>query len=174
MNSYILFHSRGKSEDSKYLSNFTAVENGLCIEESYMIEEMRGKCFPTIEHAFQATKLVISNASQNILEDLNEKDAKDAKSMGTKTFFKKKKLVLDVDRWNKMSTEVMKLLITYRYNQDSKFRNIVNRLKNENIALKHFERPRRFGGGEPYWGCYLNKNNEWIGTNMLGKLIEEI
>lgn len=62
----------------------------------------------------------------------------------------------------------MKLLITYRYNQDSKFRNIVNRLKNENIALKHFERPRCFGDGEPYWECYLKKNNEWIGTNMLG------
>ena len=40
MNSYILFHSRGKSEDSKYLSNFTAVENGLCIEESYIVRNV--------------------------------------------------------------------------------------------------------------------------------------
>ena len=66
-NDILYFHSKSKSAEGKHLSNFALVDGGLTFanfEGKWDSEEkMKGKVFPSIEHAFQGVKFAMSGGS---------------------------------------------------------------------------------------------------------------
>jgi hypothetical protein len=60
----------------------------------------------------------------------------------------------------------MKDLVNLRYSNDKEFKQIIDNAKSKNIELLHFER----SGKSSYWGGCM-KNGEWVGENVLGKLL---
>lgn len=169
----LLFFSRSKDNDGKYLSNFAILCDGgeIVIDERYPIKMLIGKRFRSIENAFQASKLAISNAPMELINKLEKMEPEDSKKMGSKTMFKKHNLELDVLKWNKESYEIMRLLVLYRFENDSRFRTIIERSVKSGKRLKHFER----SGEKSYWGgFYEKKTNKWVGRNKLGEILESM
>ena len=62
-NDILYFHSKSKSAEGKHLSNFALVDGGLTFanfEGKWDSEEkLKGKVFPSIEHAFQGVKFAM-------------------------------------------------------------------------------------------------------------------
>lgn len=153
---YILFYSKAKDAEARYLSNF---------QPSSIV--FRGTTFPSVEHAFQAAKFLYSNKPElfNFVAQLDS--ALEAKRYGGKTNFTKLGAVLDQKRWNAESATIMEELITIRYNTDAKFKAILDKAQDSKLELYHYERP---GRSEPYWGGYF-KDNKFIGNNKLGQIM---
>lgn len=93
-------------------------------------------------------------------------DSKTAKKMGGKTMCKKNNVELDINWWNSVKFDKMKLCIKIRYESDKIFRHIIDCLKKKNIIIVHFSR------NDGFWGAKI-KDNKIIGKNILGKLIME-
>ena len=152
----LLFHSRAKDPRGKVLSNFYPC--------NFIYNE---RVFHSVEEAFQCMKFEYS--SRPDLYDQVFTDPKAAKSAGSKTGMKKLKCVLNVEKWNNNSVQIMKDIIAARYSYDQEFKNIVDQCKNENIELYHFERT----GEKSFWGgCF--KDGKFVGNNMLGKIIHSL
>lgn len=168
-----IFHSRSKCADGKYLSNFTIVDEGLQIEEQYFSANgmLVGKVFPSIEHAFQGYKLAVSNASVTLIDDLiKTTNMSVVKRMGGRKFFEENKLKLDTKKWIYTSMHLMRYLVRQRLHKDTKYRDIIKKLVDNNIKMYHFER----SGEKSLWGGYLSKSTgEWLGKNMLGQILED-
>jgi predicted NAD-dependent protein-ADP-ribosyltransferase YbiA (DUF1768 family) len=115
-------------------------------------------------------KFCFSNKS-DFIHKINWKDltSQDVKKMGSKTFFKKNNIVLDVDKWNKYRDIIMEILIEKRYKNDVLFAKILNRIKQLQLNLIHYSTR------DKYWGAYKPKNsNQIIGKNKLGKIFLKI
>jgi len=168
----LLFFSRSKLDDGKYLSNFSVISDGdIVIDERFPIQMLNGKRFHSVENAFQACKLAISNAPMDLINNIQEISPMDAKKMGSKTMFKKNKLVLDVNTWNSMSYNIMRMLIVYRFENDIKFREIIQNAVKNGMKLKHFDR----SGSKSYWGGFYEKETKnWVGKNKLGEIMESM
>ena len=150
---YLLFHSRAKDPDGKVLSNFYPC--------SFVYNDRH---FHSVEEAFQCMKFTFSSNPDLYNQVFN--DPKLAKSAGSKSGMKKFKCVLNISDWNQNSKRIMKEIMSARYDSDTLFRNILNRCKNENIMLYHFER----SGAKSFWGgCF--KDGTFVGNNALGKII---
>ncbi len=83
--------------------------------------------FPSIENAFQAAKyltLKTGNPDEHLIE-LQNCNAKMAKSMGTKKYFRQNGFRLDVDKWNDIHIHVMSNLVQQRYRGDPIFAEII-------------------------------------------------
>ena len=167
--SYIMFFSKSKNLDHRYLSNFQVIDKGIVIDENFPFRELHGERFHSIENAFQASKLCCANFDTESLDIIQTLSPSDARKFGSKSNFKKHKKELDITTWNKMSIQVMKKLLKLRYDNDEKFRKTINFAKNNHIKLKHFERT----GSKSFWGGFY-KDGEWKGTNMLGELMQEL
>lgn len=167
--SYIMFFSKSKNLDHRYLSNFQVIDKGIVIDENFPFHELHGKCFHSIENAFQASKLCCAKFNTESLDIIQTLSPSDARKFGSKSNFKKHKKELDITTWNKMSIQVMKKLLKLRYDNDEKFRKTIDFAKNNHIKLKHFERT----GSKSFWGGFY-KDGEWKGTNMLGELMQEL
>tara|TARA_Y100000389_G_scaffold80481_1_gene77134 strand:- start:6 stop:515 length:510 start_codon:yes stop_codon:yes gene_type:complete len=167
--SYILFYSKSKNLDHRYLSNFQVIDRGIVIDEKFPFHELHGKCFHSIENAFQASKLCCAKFDTESLDIIQTLSPLEAKKFGSKSNFKKHKKELDVISWNKMSIQVMKKLLKLRYDNDEKFKKTIEFAKNNQLKLKHFE----ITGSKSFWGGFY-KDCEWKGTNMLGELMQEL
>tara|TARA_B110000037_G_scaffold186981_1_gene217286 strand:- start:7261 stop:7770 length:510 start_codon:yes stop_codon:yes gene_type:complete len=167
--SYILFYSKSKNLDHRYLSNFQVIDRGIVIDEKFPFHELHGKCFHSIENAFQASKLCCAKFDIESLDIIQTLSPLEARNFGSKLNFKKHKKELDITVWNKMSVQVMKKLLKLRYDNDEKFKKTIEFAKNNQLKLKHFERT----GSKSFWGGFY-KDCEWKGTNMLGELMQEL
>ncbi len=166
----LLFFSRSKCTDAKYLSTFQICE--LHID---------GKTFLSMEHYFQSQKYP---ADKRYLFEKNSKfkTPSEAKWAGCKSGMKKNGVALDLVKWNSLSEEhpnefhrirVMKKAIWARFKQDKRFRDILCRPK---TYFVHYEKKRgKFNPKNiPSWGAYKSKGNGWCGLNVLGLLYLEI
>ena len=157
---YILVHSRGASDDAKYLSSFTPC-----------VVTWRNKTYPSVENAFQAAKLsYLQNESDNLealYKQFTSVSSAEAKKLGTATSFKKHGIILDKKIWNQNSINIMKELLITRYNNDSKFASLLEKYD----KFYHFER----SGNRSFWGGYFEKESgNFVGQNMYGKLLKNI
>ena len=170
--SYVMFFSKSKIEKYRYLSNFSEIDTGLILLPDFPIVKLRNLVFPTVEHAFQASKLCLSDCEPEHLEMiLKNKSPNDAKKFGNKTNFKKLKLVLNISEWNKQSVNIMQQILRSRYECDIKFKDLVNDIKEKNMKFLHFDR----SGNKSFWGGYFQKSNgNWVGTNKLGELMNKL
>ena len=121
-----LFYSKSKNLELRYLSNF---------EECEVSYEDRK--YGSVEKGFQSLKYIISGYEEigKKFELSNEYDSLNGceiKRMGGKGGFKKNGCELNFDKWNKVSLEIMKVLIKSR-----------NKLKNSMI-LKISQEFRQF------------------------------
>lgn len=169
----LVFFSKSKNPDARYLSNFTdtdglKIEN-VCFPTSNSVLE--NKVFPSIEHAFQGYKLAISNAPESIINSLiDSTDGKEVKRMGSKKFFKENGLVLDISSWTSKSMNLMRYLVRQRLHIDLKYREIIKNAIDNDIKLYHFER----SGRKSLWGGFFEKQTGvWVGGNRLGKMLME-
>jgi len=154
----IIFHSKSKDKRGKILSNLSKIENGI---------KIYGHIFRSVENAFQAIKFLFSSEPMNF-KYLSNIQPKEAQRMGTKKYYKKNKIVLNIDKWNQISHQVMEHLIDLRYAKDEIFSNVVQDCNDNGIELFQFER----SGEKSYWGGYFSKiDGEFYGKNKLGKLI---
>tara|TARA_B110000027_G_scaffold39016_1_gene43120 strand:+ start:6945 stop:7403 length:459 start_codon:yes stop_codon:yes gene_type:complete len=151
------------------LSNFQVIDRGIVIDEKFPFHELHGKCFHSIENAFQASKLCCAKFDIESLDIIQTLSPLEARNFGSKLNFKKHKKELDITVWNKMSVQVMKKLLKLRYDNDEKFKKTIEFAKNNQLKLKHFERT----GSKSFWGGFY-KDCEWKGTNMLGELMQEL
>ena len=150
------FFSGSKDDESKYLSNFTSHD--------------RGAKYPSIESQFQAMKFCYSDNPQHRLTiDWANASPKDCRSFGSKTYFRKHHIQLNVSKWEKDKVPIMWELLKIRYKKDPCFRNILKKSKKNNVRLMHYSLRDKF------WGAYRKKaTNELIGKNMLGKLMSQL
>ena len=160
-----LFYSKSKNLDLRYLSNF---------EKSKV--SYKGKSYPSVESGFQGLKYFISGCKEVASKfELGGKyenlDSSEIKKLGGKGGFKKNKCELDVDKWNKESVGIMRKLLESRYDNDIRFKTILDGL---NVKLFHFER----SGVKSFWGGNWEKNDiirnkeTFRGQNKLGELLD--
>lgn len=161
----LLFFSKSKDNDAKYLSNFQDLPN---LKISYS-----GYDFSSVEKAFQFAKYVSSNSNKESLEQIANTIEKlptgeKAKSFGSKSNMTKLGVSLNTQKWNKSRDDTMYDLIFQRMSKDKTFYDIISKYKG-NVC--HFER----GGEKAYWGGFFDKKTGiWKGQNKLGKIIKEV
>ena len=171
---FLLYHSRSKTDDGKYLSNFAKMEKEVYIEideEKYKRDVLKEKKFESIEQAFQGYKLAISGCSESVIDDLiNTEDGKEVKKKGGKGFFKKLKLELDISNWSRESDDFMRYLVRKRLMVDERYKEIIGEAINNGVKLYHFDRS---GGKSKHGGFFEKTTGKWVGGNMLSKFMEE-
>lgn len=169
-NEMVTFWSRSKDSDCRYLSNFETVPGGIPIPDDFLISQVRGRTFPSVENAFQACKYAFSELEtcKNVFSELEVCSSKEAKSAGSKTGMKKRNTVLDVHAWNTVSVKCMTDLLGVRYKTDSKFKAIIESTKSEGKLFYHIETR----GGYIWGGCM--KNGQWVGQNRLGQILNQL
>lgn len=166
---HILFFSKSKNLEHRYLSNFQIIDEGFIIDDTFFFKEMVGRKYHSIENAFQASKLCCAGFEMEYLDAMEKISPPEARRYGSKASFKKYKKELDVNEWNRISTPIMKHLLILRYNHDELFRKLIDDANRENVILCHFERT----GEKSYWGGYF-KDGQWKGKNKLGKLMQQL
>lgn len=160
----LIFHSRSKCEEGRYLSNFTAID--ITIDGFFDYDVLKGKVFPSIEHAFQGAKLAMSGADDQQIDELISCNASEAQRMGQKKYFDQQGLKLDVAKWSKCSIPLMRYLVKQRIQNDEKYKSII-----EKYHLYHFSR----AGKRSLWGGYFSKTSGlWEGQNLLGKIMKDL
>ena len=165
----ILFFSKSKNLDHRYLSNFQVIDKGFVIDETFAFKELIGRRFHSIENAFQAAKLCCADFDAEHIDVIMKASPVEARRYGSKVNFKKHNKILNVDVWNKISTTIMKHLLKLRYESDECFRTFIKEAKQKQITLYHFER----SGEKSYWGGFF-KDGQWKGKNTLGKMMLEL
>ncbi|MAT62918.1 MAG: hypothetical protein CL881_03875 [Dehalococcoidia bacterium] len=158
------FYSKSKYLDAKYLSNFQMHWTKLHID---------GKLYWSVEHYFQAQKVRDEDQVRFTTEGEYGNCPKMAKKQGSKGGMKKNGLKL-IPEWDSVCPDgtpyrvkVMKKGLKARYEQDSRFRRIID----GPYYFVHFENCR---GGRSFWGACKTKKRGWVGRNVLGLLMGEI
>ena len=119
----LLFHSRAKKEDGRYLSTMQVLPKPLVY---------KGNLFATMEHAYHSEKFNSKYASHPIpsrLLELSKRlqiegdivDPKEAKKYGGKMSFKKLEVTLDVAKFNPDRVAIMTQIALSRIRVDYKF-----------------------------------------------------
>lgn len=150
------FYSKSKETWKQYLSNFTSYDP-------------KGQ-YPSVEAQFQAMKFCYSDKPQHRLTiRWKQLTPAECRQHGTKSYFKKHGITLDVAKWERDKVKIMRELLILRYTRDKRFREILENVHKKKIRLVHFSNRDKF------WGAFRRKeNNELVGKNMLGKLMHEI
>ena len=160
------FWSKSPTEDQRHLSNFAFIKDGLTIPDDFPLEALRGKTFKAVENAFQACKWAMMKI--DVPKELYESGK--AKSLGGKKAFVSRGVALDLEQWNKVSTEYMEKLVKRRYEVDERFKKIIDDGKEKNQKFYHLETR-----GLKFWGCCKNKGTgEWKGENVLGQIYNRL
>lgn len=158
------FHSRAADENARYLSTMVSAPAPIVHE---------GERYASIEHAFHAAKLrskYVPDADPARLTELRQRLqtdgdivlAKDAKSFGGKTSFKRNKIVLDAAAWNADRTVIMKEIASARALVDQRFADILKDAVSTDKELRHYERGK---AADVFWGG---------DRNTLGRVYTEI
>ena len=166
-----MFFSKSKCCNSKYLSNFTVLTIPLRVSEDYPIELIRNKQFPSVEHAFQASKIAFSGGDESHVQRMETISPHECRRMGCKASFKKLGLQLDIVTWSKVSRELMQYLLIARTRVDTRFIHIISSNRRLGKQHMHFER----SGAKSVWGGSFDQSSGiWKGENFLGKCIDAI
>ena len=166
----LLFHSRSKTDDGRYLSTMQVSPKPLVY---------KGNLFSTMEHAYHWEKFDENYASHPIPSRLLEfrkrlqkegdiVDPKEAKKYGGKMSFKKLKVTLDAAKFNPDRVEIMTEIALARIRVDPKFAEILLKANTDGVILKHHERGKK---DMVFWGGTQNNlGNIYMKIgNMLSK-----
>ena len=164
----VLFYSKSKDKSLAYLSNFTLLSTPIAF---------RGLRFQSAEHAFQASKYIVSGRKDIAARFAVGGDIttpQDAKRAGGKAGFQRLEVKLDVDRWQEERVAMMTGIIVARFRCDPQFRRTLLDLHRRNVRLYHFS----WRGGR-FWGGLFPKGAEKVdaafkGRNMLGKIMMNV
>ena len=171
----LLFYSKSKAPIAKYISNSQLLSKGLEIPPTYPVRGMVGWAFPTIEHAFQATKIYLSGG-EDLARTLSSPsgdgmDALAVKRAGGRAAFKATNITLDFGQWNSISPSVMRSLVHARSAVDPEYARILAATVRLGISLRHFER----SGEKSIWGGHFRKGDGmWVGQNRLGSIMTSV
>jgi N-glycosidase YbiA len=110
--------------------------------------------YPTVEHAFQAMK-TSSIEEKRLIQ--NQDSPAGAKKAGRKVALR--------EDWEQVKFEIMAELIRLKFAD----RELEKRL----LATGSAELIEGNTWRDMTWGCVKNKNGEWKGRNMLGKILME-
>ena len=122
-----------------------------------------GKRWRTIEALFQSLRFT----DENIIEAIrNEKSPMGAK-MKAKSFMPS----YSISPLSHQDIENMKLCLKLKFIQHSDLRNKL--LKTGEHTIIEDIGSRR-GARHEFWGAYKNEKNEWVGNNLMGKLLMEL
>ena len=122
-----------------------------------------GKRWRTIEALFQSLRFT----DENIIEAIrNEKSP-----MGAKMKAKSFKSSYSISPLSQQDIENMKLCLQLKFSQHSDLRNKL--LKTGEHTIIEDIGSRRVARHE-FWGAYKNEKNEWVGNNLMGKLLMEL
>lgn len=157
---HLVFHSRARDPDGQTLSNFFPC-----------LLEVDGHRFTSIEAAFQAFKYRFSTRPE-LFAKLSGVEAKTARRMGSKTGMMRNGAVLDVERWNAASEEVMRSLVQLRLLTDPAYASVLRKAREEGTVLLHFER----SGALSRWGGSFSRKDRKVfqGNNLLGKILMSV
>lgn len=162
-----LFHSRASKKEDQYLSPFTPTPKPIPmfpLQELVLSKAPRSyetivAYFPTMEHAFQACKWLYTTTGEHwdqwkrysIDGDIGRLSASEAKSMSSKSAFKKAGIQLNLQSWNRESLRVMFRVALARYKIDEPFRKMLETYRASNILLLHHESRKR--ASDLFWGA---------------------
>jgi ribA/ribD-fused uncharacterized protein len=122
-----------------------------------------GKEWRTVEALFQALRF----EDPEIIEAIrNEKSP-----MGAKMKAKSFKSSYSISPLSQQDIENMKLCLQLKFSQHSDLRNKL--LKTGEHTIIEDIGSRR-GARHEFWGAYKNEKNEWVGNNLMGKLLMEL
>uniref|UniRef100_A0A7S4K919 NADAR domain-containing protein n=1 Tax=Odontella aurita TaxID=265563 RepID=A0A7S4K919_9STRA len=136
---------------------------------------IRGRCYPSAEHAFQAAKAKCSTIPKlskqfEVGGKINEQPGS-AKKAGGKGSYKKAGVELDVVKWNRERDHAMEAIVRARFDEDEDFRKILQIVSRNGAYLLHFER----SGAKSYWGGSVAKDTGRVqGNNALGELMMRV
>jgi ribA/ribD-fused uncharacterized protein len=156
---YKQYVEAGMPEDAmKSLSNFSNHD-----------VEYKGILFPTVEHAFQSQKYAVSGHPEVVPEfsvDGQGWTATEAKTQGGKKAMEKRKIQLDVAKWNKESVPIMEALVKSKIERHTDIRRILEVVKQFNLKLVHFSR------SDMKWGAHVSEDGKSVkaGENLLGEI----
>src|ERR1035437_8040051 len=119
------------------------------------IETHGGRIYPTLEHAFAASK-TLNEDERAAINSANSPGL--AKRLG-------RKVTLRPD-WNDIRIQVMRELLAIKF---SSYPLSVKLLATGDRELIEGNVWQDF-----FWGCVKDKNGKWIGENNLGKLLMEL
>lgn len=160
----LVFHSRAKTNDAKYLSTMQITPNPL---------NYKGNLFVSMEHAYHSEKFNskysstitpghLSELQKHLQVTGNISDPKEAKRFGGKGNFRKLKVTLDTNKFNPNRYKIMMDIALARVSADPRFEHILQSSSKNGVHLKHYERGR---ADKVFWG-----GNQ----NTLGKIYMEI
>lgn len=155
------FHSKAKllredntlglpQEAPRMLSNFFLQEQPILVRD----KEIGDIEMPSVEHAYQLSKCLISCSSKDQKDKICKiftsqstlQDSAKAKTLGSKRMFTKFGIVLDQERWNKMSKGLMEGFVRQKVTRNLTIQRILAVLHKENMRLVHYSRSDRFWG----------------------------
>ena len=113
-----------------------------------------GETYPSVEHAYQAAKTLDPKLRIKIRDTMTMGAAKKAG----------RKLPLRPD-WEEKKIHIMTELLHEKFG-------IVLKGMLEATGDTHLIEGNNWG--DQFWGCTLNPAGEWVGLNMLGKLLMEV
>jgi len=167
---YLLFHSKaamlknnpyGLPPDAgRILSNFAPIAI-----------QWRGNVYPTVEHAFQGAKYLYASNHPEVEADFRQggsigPDPVAAKKAGGRSGMRERNTILDIEKWNVISTNIMIELIHIKA-KVSVVRDILRICHKNNIQLYHFSRT------DMKWGCHVNADGTIKkGENLLGEIFK--
>ncbi len=122
-----------------------------------------GKEWRTVEALFQSLRFT----DENIIEAIrNEKSPMGAK-MKAKSFMPS----YSISPLSQQDIENMKLCLQLKFTQHSDLRNKLLKTGEHTIIE---DIGYRRGARHEFWGAYKNEKNEWVGNNLMGKLLMEL
>lgn len=176
----LLFHSRSKTDDGRYLSTMQVSPKPLVY---------KGNLFATMEHAYHWEKFDENYASHPIPSRLLEfrkrlqiegdiVDPKEAKKYGGKMSFKQLKVTLDTAKFNPDRVEIMTEIALARIRVDPKFARILLEANTDGVILNHHERGKKdmvfWGGTQNNLGkIYMKIGNTLSKKGTQGDVVDE-
>jgi ribA/ribD-fused uncharacterized protein len=122
-----------------------------------------GKRWRTIEALFQSLRFT----DENIIEGIRTEKS----PMGAKMKAKSFRSSYSTLPLSEQDIENMRLCLQLKFTQHSDLRNKLLQTGEQTIIE---DIGSRRGARHEFWGAYKNEKNEWVGNNLMGKLLMEL
>lgn len=124
-----------------------------------------GVTFPSSEHIYQIMRFDDTAFRKELLNDPS--------SYSMKKFKVKKRVEETVPEWTSHLVDVMKYVLSVKYEQSEEFRNELARTGD--LFITEDETSRKRGQAADSFGTVLSKDGtEYVGPNLLGRLLMEL
>lgn len=140
-------------DENRFLSNFWPAV-------VYFKDNVEGRWYPTVEHAYQAAKSLKVRDRKEIAEAPRPGDAK---RLGNRVAIR--------SDWETIKVQVMEQLVLQKFFKHPKLRARLLATGNEELIEGNT-------WGDTYWGCVSKTNasgkKQWVGQNHLGRILMKV